>query len=259
MLKIGIIGYGNIGKTIVKAIQEEKIKCEINGIFDIKKLDLKDNIISLKFFNNIDEFLKQDIDLVVEAASQIAVKEYGLKILKNNKNLMIMSVGALEDEKLLHQLKNEAEKRNLNIYIPSGAIAGIDAIRAANLGEIEKAEIITRKNPKSLPNEFSDTKEEKIIYIGNAQEAVKKFPFNINVAATLSLAGIGFEKTEVKIIADPNVNQNIHEIHVKGKFGEILAITKSVPSPENPKTSYLASLSAIALIKKISENFKIGS
>ncbi|MFN3527549.1 MAG: aspartate dehydrogenase [Candidatus Altarchaeaceae archaeon] len=254
-MKIGIIGYGNIGRTIVNAIKEGKIKCEIKGIFDIKKIDDKE----FKFFSNFFEFIKQDFDLVIECASQQAVREYALEVLKNNKNLVIMSVGALLDEELLEKLKNEAKNRNLKIYIPTGAIVGIDGVKAANLGGIEEVNLITRKNPKSLPDEYKNLKDEKIIYEGNAREAVKKFPFNINVAATLSLAGIGFEKTKVKIIADPKVNENVHEIYVKGKFGEILTIAKNVPSPNNPKTSYLAALSIIALLKKLTENFEIGS
>lgn len=257
-MKIGIIGYGNIGKAIIKSIKEGKIKCEIGGVFDIRKDIEKEDF---KFFSNFSEFLKQDFDIVVECASQDAVRDYALDVLKSNKNLVIMSVGALSDEELLEKLKQEAEKRNLKIYIPSGAIVGIDGIKAANLSEIEEVSLTTRKNPKSLPKEFLDENltNEKIIYEGNAKEAVKKFPFNINVAATLSLIGIGFEKTKVKIIADPKVSENIHEIRIKGKFGEILTIARNVPSPENPKTSYLASLSAIALLKKHTENFEIGT
>lgn len=97
------------------------------------------------------------------------------------------------------------------------------------------------------------------MYEGPAREAVRKFPANVNVAATLSLAGIGLDKTKVKIVADPEVKNNIHEISVQGDFGELKTRVENVPSPQNPKTSYLAALSAIATLKKITDGVEIGT
>jgi len=260
MLNLGIIGCGNIGRTIIKAIYNEKIDYKIVGVFDMNRNGfniLPDEIKKdIKFFDNFENFINTNADLILECASQSAVREYAINVLKHNKNLMIMSVGALVNKNLFEEIKKNAKERNLKIYIPSGAIVGIDGIKAGMIGEIESVTLITRKNPKSLG---IITNKEKILFDGNASEAVVKFPKNINVAATLSLAGIGFEKTKVKIIADPNVNENIHEIHIKGSFGEILTTAKNLPSPENPKTSYLASLSAIACLKKITSEIQIGT
>jgi aspartate dehydrogenase len=97
-----------------------------------------------------------------------------------------------------------------------------------------------------------------VLFEGFAREAVKKFPKNINVAATLSLAGMGFDKTRVRIIVDPQISTNIHHIFVKGDFGEMVLETRNKPFPHNPKTSYLAALSAISAVKKIIDTVWIG-
>jgi len=260
MLNLGIIGCGNIGRTIIMAIDEGKIDCKVIGVFDVNKYGyniLPDKIKKhVKFFDDFEEFINTDSNLILEAASQQAVKAYAVSVLKRNKNLMLMSVGALVDKNLFEEITQIARAKNLKIYIPSGAVVGIDGVKAAMLGGIENVTLTTRKNPKGLG---ITTDEEKILFDGNASEAVGKFPKNINVAATLSLAGIGFEKTNVKIIADPNVRENIHEIRIKGKFGEILTVAKNLPSPDNPKTSYLASLAAIACLKKITSEIEIGT
>ncbi|CEG13309.1 putative L-aspartate dehydrogenase [groundwater metagenome] len=260
MLNLGIIGCGNIGRTIIKAIYEGKIDCKVSGVFDVNKDGyniLPDEIKKqVKFFYNFEEFINTDANLILEAASQDAVKTYAVPVLKHDKNLILMSVGALVDKNLFECIKEIARAKNLKIYIPSGAVVGIDGVKAALLGGIESVTLTTRKNPKGLG---ITTDEEKILFDGNASDAVGKFPKNINVAATLSLAGIGFGKTNVRIIADPNVRENIHEIRIKGKFGEILTVAKNLPSPDNPKTSYLASLAAIACLKKITSEIEIGT
>ncbi|MDI6730658.1 MAG: aspartate dehydrogenase [Candidatus Altarchaeum sp.] len=260
MLNLGIIGCGNIGRTIIRAIDEGKIGYKVIGVFDVNKDGyniLPDEIKKqIKFFDNFEEFINTDANLILEAASQQAVKAYAVHVLKHDKNLMLMSVGALVDKNLFENIKEIARTKNLKIYIPSGAVVGIDGVKEALLGGIESVTLTTRKNPKGLR---ITTDEEKILFDGNASDAVGKFPKNINVAATLSLAGIGFEKTKVRIIADPNIRENIHEIRVKGNFGEILTVAKNLPSPDNPKTSYLASLAAIACLKKITSEIEIGT
>lgn len=259
-VRIGVLGCGSIGRTVIKAVGDKNLNFSVDGVFDLDSNgfnmlpeDLRKKI---KFFKDFDEFIKTPFVLVLESASQNAVKAYAKKIITNNKNLMVMSVGALADENFLADLKKEAEIRNIKIYVPSGAVSGIDGLKSASLGEIESVELITRKSPKSLG---VDVRSETTVFEGSASDAVRKFPKNINVSATLSLAGVGFEKTKVKIIADPEVSSNIHEIHIKGNFGEISAISKNQPFPENPGTSYLAALSAIATLKKISENLEVGT
>ncbi|MBI4708486.1 MAG: DUF108 domain-containing protein, partial [Candidatus Omnitrophica bacterium] len=153
------------------------------------------------------------------------------------------------------------------IYLPSGAICGLDGVKSASLGRIDKVTLTTRKPPRSLEGapylvskgiNLSQIKQETLLFEGTAEEAIRGFPQNVNVCATLSIAGIGPEKTRVKIITSPFYTSNIHEVEAEGAFGRLTVRTENVPSPQNPKTSYLAALSAIATLKQILEPVKIG-
>lgn len=218
--------------------------------------------------SNISEVLEGDVELVVEAASQDAVREYGLSIIEAGKNLMVMSVGALADLELYEKLRDAASRGKVEILIPSGALAGLDAVKAAGMAKINSVTLTSRKPPKVFVDnpyvkskgvDLSRLTEPVVLYEGPALEACKLFPSSINVAATLSLASIGPGKVKVKIIADPGVSGNIHEVVVEGEFGRLCCITENRPTPENPKTSFLASLSALAMLKKTVEKVRIGT
>lgn len=259
MIKISLLGCGNIGKFIANAIDRGVINCKLVGVFD-KDREAAENFnkginSKVPIAGDIEELIR-DSDLVVEAASQEAVREYAIKILSSGKNLVVMSVGALADDVLFREMRRIAGEENVRIYIPSGAIVGLDGVKAAKLACIASVEIITRKNPKTLD---VDVKEETVLYEGPAREGVRKFPKSVNVAATLSLVGIGIDRTMLKVIADPKVDRNIHEIRVKGDFGEFKTIAENIPSPNNPKTSWLAALSAIATLKEICDVVQFGT
>ncbi len=272
-MNIGLLGCGAIGELIVEAQVEGILEdIDIIIVYDQDRGRAEKCASKMpkppKIAENINELIEnKDIQLIVEAASQKAVRDYALKILENDKNLMIMSVGALVDKEFYNLLVQTAKKRNRKIYIPSGAIAGVDAIKAASLGKIHEVELITRKPPSrfisdKLPGGIKinqDMKEPTVIFKGDAKTAQDFFPRSINVAATLSLASIGPELTKVTIIADPTIEENIHEINVKGEFGTLRTYVKNLPSIKNPKTSYLAALSAIKTLKKISEHIEIGT
>jgi len=195
-----------------------------------------------------------NVDLVIEAAAPQAVSETVPTVLEHGVDVIIMSIGALMDTKLRENLENLASKNNAKIYAPSGAIVGIDGLKAASIGKIESATLVTRKPPRSLG---VSAEEETILYEGKAGDAVRKFPMNINVAAALSLA-CGKE-VDVKIIADPSVDRNMHEVQVVGDFGEIKTITQNVRCSMNPKTSVMAAYSAIKLLNSLNETFRIGT
>ena len=179
---------------------------------------------------------------------------------------MIMSIGGVVNR--FKELDILAKKYDTKVYFPSGAISGIDAIKAAKIGEIKKATLITYKNPVSFKDvEYIKRKgirldkitKDTLLFFGSAKEAINLFPQNINVAGLLSIAGIGENKTKVKIIASPKTKKNIHEIYIESKAARILTRTENILHPDNPKTSYLAVLSAIATLKQILEPVKIGT
>ena len=268
-LKIGLVGCGAIGTEIAKAIDSGEIDANLVAVCDHNPetaIALIDSLRAKPIKAKLEELVSLS-DLVVEAASQKAVPAIAIAALEKGKSLMIMSVGALVDQELYRKLKNLAKEHDSRIYIPSGAISGLDGLKSASIGTIRKVTLTTTKNPKGLKGapyilekkiDLGALTEAKLIFEGTAAEAVKAFPANVNVAATICLAAREGE-VRVKIIADPNIQVNRHEIVVEGDFGQIYTKVENVPFPRNPKTSYLAALSAIATLRSIVEPLKIGT
>jgi aspartate dehydrogenase len=268
-LKIGLVGCGAIGAEIAKAIDTGVIDADLVAVCDHNPATataLIDSLRNKPVKAGLADLVDRS-DVVVEAASQKAVPAVARAALAKGKRLMIMSVGALADPALLQEVKSLARVHGSQVYIPSGAISGLDALKSASMGTIRKVTLTTTKNPSGLKG-APYILEKKIdlgaltgpteIFEGSAAEAVKAFPANVNVAATLYLAA-GESDVRVKIIADPNIHVNRHEITVEGDFGRISTRVENVPSPRNPRTSYLAALSAIATLKSIVDPVKIGT
>ena len=272
MKRIGLLGCGAIGTQIANAIDSGKINATLTHVYDdskeassslVEKLNTKPIIVE-----NPHLLSSNPLDLIVEAASQDAVRDVGLSVLQNKKDLMIMSVGALLDESIYDILSDACKDFKKTIFLPSGAIAGLDGLKAVH-DELESLSITTTKHPRSLKGakffensdiDLDSLDSKTIIFQGTAQEAVSLFPANINVAALLSLSGIGSEKTKVAIIADPDTDKNTHHIEASGSFGKMTFTIENFPDPNNPKTSRLAILSAIETLKNYcSDKIQIGT
>lgn len=264
-MRIGIIGCGNIGLFLLEKINLEKTlpNAVITSIFDERaesqeKLEQLAKQYQCAYMKDKAAFLGSDLDLVVECAHPTVAQQYAVDIIKSGKDILITSVGALVDQNLLAQLTSLASAKNSTIYVPSGAIGGLDALSAAKaLGEIERVQLTTRKPPQALAVQVEGD-EPQTVFSGTAAEAIRNFPQNINVAITLSLAGLGIDETKVLILADPNVERNIHEISMQGSFGHVQVTLENLPMPNNPKTSYLTALSALSTLKNINQPIKIG-
>ncbi|MDH3312149.1 MAG: aspartate dehydrogenase [Nitrosopumilus sp.] len=272
MKKIGLLGCGAIGTQIALAIDSGKIPGILTHVYDVSKETAIELVSKLntkpEIVENSHLLSSHSVNIIVEAASQDAVKDVGLSVLQNKRDLMIMSVGALLDEPVYDILSDACNHFKKTIYLPSGAIAGLDGIKSVK-DELESVSITTTKHPRSLKGaKFFETSQIDLdvidspttIFEGTAKEAVFLFPANINVAALLSLSGIGSEKTVVKIIADPNTDKNTHHIEAAGKFGKMIFTIENFPDPNNPKTSKLAILSAIETLRKYcSDDIQIGT
>jgi len=268
MIKSGIIGCGTIGGVIADAIVGRfKDSITLTGVSDvnetnaralIKKLNLKAEILKQS------ELIKK-CDLIIESASGSVSYEIAKEALRAAKSIIVMSTGGLLDKPDIFLIAGKSAGK---LYIPSGAICGLDGLKGAMMRRVESVTLTTKKPPKGLAGapyitenkiDLDSIKDETVIFEGAAIDAVKGFPQNVNVAATLSLSGLGATKTKVRIMTSPGYTSNTHEVEITGDFGRLKTVTDNVPMPTNPKTSYLAALSAIAVLDGIISSVKIGN
>lgn len=261
MKKIGLIGAGNIGDFLLQSLnQEQRVPdAKITAIYHRsgRETDRLIQQYQAKVFSEFDQFLAEDLDLVIEAATVEAVKEITIPVIEKQIDLLLISVGALADESFYQALTERAKANQTSVYLPAGAIGGLDILKAArSTGELDEVAITTRKPPQAFSLE--SVKEEKVLFEGFAKEAIKKFPKNINVAVVLSLAGVGVDDTKVRIVADPNIQRNTHCIEAHGAFGQMKVTVENDPMPSNPKTSYLAALSILSTLQNFQNAIQIG-
>ena len=243
MKTVGLIGCGAIGTLIAEAVERRLVMCDelVLYDYDLEKAALLKSALHFPttVVLNLDEMLKLQPTVIVEAASQQAAREYVPRIVAKGINVIVMSTGALLGLNLSSR----------KVHVPSGAIGGLDALAAAVLAGVAEVVLTTRKNPKSLDVNWA---EEKVVYEGDAGEAARRFPREMNVAATLALT-VKPARVKVRVISDPLVHRNTHEISVKWRFGEMQLRFANDPHPENPRTSALAAWSAISLLRKLLE------
>ncbi len=271
--KVGIIGCGAIGTALAKVLIKDRklnFRAVLTAIADKNSQQsekLRQRIGRKLPVVSIPEIVKR-CDFVIEAAHPSISSSVAELALKNNKYVLIMSVGGLLRFPF-KKLKDLISKTSGRLYCPSGAIAGVDALLAAQVGGIRRVKLVTTKPPRALAGapyfkkhkfpEFKSGEERKVVFRGSALRASRAFPQNINVAAILSLAGLGPKKTEVEIWATKVAGTNRHEVCIEGAFGTIRTTTDNHPAPDNPKTSYLAILSAMATLRKAFTTLRLGT
>jgi len=266
---IALIGCGAIGNFILRKLGDFSL---IRTVYVLDHNFYRAKVMEERYPKAVAvQELKGILDeckLVVEAASGDAVRTYGTTILTHGVDFMVMSSGAFADTTLFQKLTKLAYKNECRLFIPSGAVGGLDALKSAKVCEVELVELTTTKPIEGLQGSpYLEAKKidltaitgPTLIFEGNALEAIRAFPKNINVAITLSLAGFGPERTRVRIVADPTIEMNQHTLRVAGEFGEMECTLKNRPFPENSKSSFLAALSAVATIRKAVENLRIGT
>ena len=258
---VGLLGCGAIGQELARAVQAgDAGDARLVALFDqVEGLAASvagglDSGVSGT--DSMRDFLATPgLDLVVECASPHAVRAQAEAVLHAGKDLLLMSSGALADAALAERLADLAQREQRRLIVPSGALGGIDAIRAAR-GRLDRVTLTTTKPPRGLAGapgfaawESCEISEPTVVFDGPAVEAVKLFPANVNVAATLSLAGLGAEETKVKVVADPGSTVNVHEIEAVGSLGTLRFRMELLPHERNPKTSFLAIVSAVEALR----------
>lgn len=252
MMRVGLLGCGNIGHLIASHTDG----FEIAALYD-QDIDRARELATETggtAYDSFDAFVAADVDLVVEAASVRAVRAHGEAVLEAGKDFVVMSVGALAEPSFLDRLRTAAVASRRRVYIPSGAVMGLDNLKVGRIGGIDRVLLRTTKNPASLGLSIT---ERTLVFQGRADECVQAFPKNINVSAAIALAA--GQTVQVELWADPAVDRNVHEIVAEGSFGDAYIRIRNVPSPDNPATSYLAALSILVLLRDLAEPIKVGT
>jgi aspartate dehydrogenase len=206
--------------------------------------------------------------VILEAASHEAVREHLVPFLEAGAGVVVLSAGALADDRLREAAERAAHRSGAQLYVPSGGIGGLDALKAACVAGVDEVGIRVAKPPRAwkgipfveaLGIDLDGVTQACTLYKGTARGGVPHFPQNVNIAAVLSLAGIGFDRTQLEVVADPALTHNTHTIRVAGKSGRFTVMLENVPSPDNPKTAWLACYSALAALRAIAGTTRYGT
>jgi aspartate dehydrogenase len=260
MTPVGLIGCGGIAQDVIAALRPVGDGVKIVGAVcrPGRAAKVAAALAEIPIVESLADLLAHNPKLVAEVAGQDAVIEYGPAVLRHGTDLLVISVGALAEPKLLQTLKAAAHDGGSRILLPAGAIGGIDAIAAMRLGGLNAVRYRSRKPPAAWRGSPAEKLADldrltgpTVLYRGTAGEAALLYPQNANVAAAVALAGLGFDATEVELVADPDAPGNVHEIEAEGPAGRFAIQLQGKPSRTNPKTSALAALSvARALINQ---------
>ena len=266
MIRVGVFGLGTIGRHVCRALDAGIEGLSLSGAMSRDQAKAEQFLRSLTrgaLFDSTADLIASS-DLIVEAATQSALRDLAPQVLGAGKDLMVMSCGALLDRPEWVAL---AERNRCRMLVPSGGIAGLDAVKAARVGEVRQVSIESRKAPQKWAGapyieqhaiDLAAITAETVLFDGTALEACSAFPANLNVVAALSLAGVGAERTSVRIFAVPGLERNAHLISVDGEFGTLQVSIENVPS-ENPRTARVSYLSAIAMLKELAAPLRVGT
>jgi len=252
MKPFGLLGCGNIAAIIARELPS--INCV--AVYDVdpgKTRELAD-LTGARACASFEEFSRCDFARVVEAASVEALVMHGEAILRAGKDLLALSAGAFLDTGFRANMTRLARQSGRRIHIPSGAVFGLDNLQVGQLSAVDHVTLRTTKSPAALAPGVT---ERTCLFRGGVVEAIQRYPKNINVGAALSLAA--GKEVEVELWVDPLATRNTHEVLVRGRFGEVTIHIANNPCPDNPRTSYLAALSVMAVLSKEDEVFIVGN
>jgi aspartate dehydrogenase len=246
-MRVGLIGLGAIGQEVVRlAEREAPDRCEFIGAVVRDPAKARPGI-AVPMIATRDALLAARPEVVIECAGHEGLREHGAAVLRSGTDLIMVSVGIFAAPGVLDDLIAAAEMGGAQAKIASGAIGALDAIAAAAVQGLTRVTHTTRKPPRSLlsAEEADRLTEAKEVFRGSAREGALRFPESINVCAAVSLAGIGLDRTEVRVLADPAVDRNHHTVEAEGGFGFLRFEIANIPSEANPRTGRLVAMSVV--------------
>jgi aspartate dehydrogenase len=255
-LRVGIAGVGTIGTAVIRRLDAEDVGADVVAAaardIDAARARLGP-LRRVPAFVSLAE-LADRCDVVVECLPSALFDAVAQPAVERGRTFVPLSVGALLERP---ELIERARATGARIVVPTGALLGLDAVRAAAEGPIARVAIVTRKPPTSLG--MHDVKEPVRVFAGSARDGAKRFPANVNVAAALSLAGVGPDRTALEIWADPALTRNTHHIEVEADATRFTMTIESVPYEDHPATGKLTPLSVIATLRGMTSVLKVGT
>lgn len=251
-MRVGLIGFGAIGRAVAALVAAEAAgSVAIVGVL-VRDPARSRPQLAAPAVGTAMALLALAPEVVVEAGGHAALATHGPAILRAGRDLIAVSVGALADPATHDALIAAAQEGGARLIVASGAIGGLDALSAAALGGLARVTHTTRKPPRSLlpADEAAALTEARELFRGSARAGALRYPESINVAAAVSLAGIGLDRTEVRVIADPGVSRNHHEVVAEGTFGRFCFTIENVPSDDNPRTGRLVAPSIVRALRR---------
>jgi aspartate dehydrogenase len=273
LLKLGIIGCGNIGQFVMRNLGREEFRqFSLRVVADIPAAEarLRETAAAYgcDFTTEPLDLVNRGLDVVMECAAPAAARKYAPVMLRAGLSMVVMSVGAFADPDLMREVQAAAEEGNSRVYLPTGGIAGLDHLKAAGLSGFQQATLVMLKSPKSLagapffqdhPLDLFAITKPTLIFEGSAAEAIRGFPQNTNAAVSFSLATLGPDKTRIEVICDPTVAEIRFQIRAKAGAGEIKVDLVNLQSPDNPRTSYQSCCSALATLRRLTDRVQLGT
>jgi aspartate dehydrogenase len=272
-MRIALIGGGTIARLVLDHIRRGELgRFEVAGLLGRaggapRARELAGEF-GVKYVETREKMVAEKPQAVIEAASHQAVREHLVPLLEAGVGVVVLSAGALIEDALREAAQRAAARTGALLFVPSGGIGGLDALKTACIAGVDEASIQVAKPPaawKGIPYvekagvDLSSLKGPYTLFDGTAREGVPHFPQNVNIAAILSLAGIGPDRTRLKVVADPALTLNTHTIRVSGRSGRFTVVLENVPAPENPKTSWLACYSALAALQALRSPVRYGT
>ena len=266
-MKVGIAGFGTIGQSVAVALYRGIEGLELVAVCSRDREKAKRNMTGRCAFVPVVglQELAKTCDVIVDCAPKSAFREIADPALEAGRTLVTVSgAGLLQHPDVI----DLARSKGARIVLATGALLGLDAVRAAAEGEINEVRMISRKPPAALAGaphlaesgiSIENLTEPLRVFEGSAREGARGFPANVNVAAALGLAGIGPDRTRLEIWADPSVDRNTHEIEVEADSARFSLRIENVPTAENPATGKITALSVIAALRGLTAPFKVGS
>lgn len=271
-MRVGIIGGGSIARLFMEHIRRGDLGDAQVVVLAGRSPESRANALAqefhLAFAMDTAGIVAERLDVVIEAASHQAVRDHAASLLDQGIAVIVLSGGVLSDDALRMSIEAAAKRTGAMFYVPSGAIAGLDALKAACIAGVDEVRITVMKPPHAWKNipyvveqgvDLDQLTSPHVFYDGPARQGVPLFPQNVNIAAVLSLAGVGFDNTRLRVVADPAIMHNTHEIEISGKTGKISIRMQNVPAPDNPKSAWLACYSALAALKLTMSPIRYGT